>query len=90
MTNTISTIENSVTPVTSFSSASGITYWIKDNNEFHSSELHRETGPAVEFPNGICRWYLNDKQYTFAQWLDQIDCTLETRTMLILKWGSHA
>ena len=29
-----------------------------------NGELHREDGPAVEYPSGHKEWWLNGKQYT--------------------------
>ena len=31
---------------------------------FLNGELHREDGPAVEYPDGYNNWYLNDKELT--------------------------
>jgi hypothetical protein len=32
--------------------------WYNENNK-----LHREDGPAVEWPNGDKSWYINDKRH---------------------------
>lgn len=29
-----------------------------------NGELHREDGPAIEYPNGVRSWYLNGIEYT--------------------------
>jgi hypothetical protein len=32
-----------------------------------NGELHREDGPAVEYPDGTKRWYLNGKSVSWKQ-----------------------
>ena len=51
---------------------------------------HCETGPAIEYHDSTIAWYLNDREYSFVEWLDLINCSPEQRTLLLLKWGSHA
>jgi hypothetical protein len=36
----------------------GDRYW------YLNGKLHREDGPAVEYANGMCCWFLNDVEYT--------------------------
>jgi len=50
-------------------------------------KLHNETGPAIIWAHGKREWFLNDEHYTFAEWLEQLDCTPEQRTLLLLKWS---
>ena len=33
-----------------------------------NGKLHREDGPAVEWADGSKYWWLNDTQYTEAEW----------------------
>jgi hypothetical protein len=37
-----------------------------------NGKRHREDGPAVEYVDGTKRWYLNDVQYTEANWRKQL------------------
>jgi len=62
--------------------ANGTHFW------YLSGKCHRTDGPAVEYPNGTCQWYLNDEHYTFAEWLEQLNTTPESRTLLIIKWSN--
>jgi hypothetical protein len=39
-----------------------VTRWYKDG------KLHREDGPAVEYPNGYCEWYINGNIYRISRW----------------------
>jgi len=61
--------------------ASGTQMWIKHGKQ------HREDGPAVVYHSSAREWYLNDKEYTFAEWLDLVAETPEQRTLLLLKWS---
>ena len=55
-----------------------------------NGQLHCETGPAVERANGSYGWCLYGRSCSFAEWLEQLDITAEHRTLLLLKWSSHA
>ena len=33
-----------------------------------NGKLHREDGPAVEWPDGSKYWWLNNTKYTEAEW----------------------
>ena len=61
--------------------ASGTRMWIRRGRR------HRDDGPAIEWANGDCDWWLHGESYTFDSWLDQVDCTPEQRTLLLLKWS---
>jgi len=52
--------------------------------------LHRTDGPAVEWADGSCFWFLHGIRYSFSEWIKQANITPEQRTLLLLKWGSHA
>ena len=56
--------------------ADGLCEW------YHHGKLHRTDGPAVEYANGTHAWWLNDKEYTFTEWL-QANTTLDDNTRLI-------
>jgi len=64
--------------------AHGDCFWYVNN------QLHRIDGPAIEFANGTCEWYLRHTRYTFTNWCNALNTTPETRTLLMLKWSSHA
>ena len=59
--------------------ANGARWWF-----IHGRE-HREDGPAVEWADGTRMWYINGKNYSFVNWLKQLDITEEQRTLLMLK-----
>ena len=33
---------------------------------------HRVNGPAIEWPNGVKSWYLNDKWYSFNRYCQKL------------------
>jgi len=39
---------------------------------FFNGKLHREDGPAIEYPNGDNSWYLNGKRLTREAWFEMI------------------
>ena len=45
---------------------------------FQNDQRHREDGPAVVWPDGLCAWYLNGKDYTEEEY------NIELR---LRKWG---
>jgi hypothetical protein len=47
-------------------------------------EWHREDGPAVIYASGNIRWLLNDKVYSFAEWLIELNMPDEQKMMLRL------
>ena len=44
----------------------GTKYWCLDG------QLHREDGPAIEYPDGVKRWFLNDVHYTEEEFKKKI------------------
>jgi len=42
------------------------------NKKWYNSNggLHREDVPAIEWTDGDTFWYLNDQQYSHAEWLN--------------------
>ena len=65
--------------------ASGSCFW------YLNDQLHRTSGPAIERANGDGEWRLYGRSYaSFAKWLEDADITPEQRTLLLLKWSSHA
>jgi hypothetical protein len=51
-------------------------------------ERHRTDGPAVEFIDGELWWCLNDKCYTFDEWLElNPDLAHEQKVMMKLQYG---
>jgi hypothetical protein len=38
-----------------------------------NGQLHRTNGPAVIWADGTQHWYLNDRQYTEAEWRQQVE-----------------
>jgi hypothetical protein len=52
-----------------------------------AGQYHRVDGPAVIFADGDVRWLLNDKNYSFADWLIKLNKTDETKMMLRLQYG---
>ena len=56
--------------------------WIKDAGR------HRPDGPAVIYQDGSVSWWLNDKYYTFDEWLKiNIELTDSQKVLLKLKYG---
>lgn len=45
----------------------GTVYWFNENNI-----LHREGGPAIIYPNGCGRFYLNGKYYTEKDYWEKV------------------
>ena len=58
----------------------GIKRWFKDG------QYHREDGPAVIFPDDTKFWWLNDKLYSFDEWLEALDASDGDKLFLKLKW----
>lgn len=44
--------------------------WKIWQNEY--KEVHREDGPAVISPNGVCEWYLNDIELSKEEWWEML------------------
>ncbi len=38
-----------------------------------NDELHREDGPAIEEPNGEVHWYLNNRRYSFEDYIEKLE-----------------
>jgi hypothetical protein len=45
----------------------GLKYW------YLNDKLHRENGPAVEWPDGTKEWYLNGKEYSFEDYIAELE-----------------
>jgi len=52
-----------------------------------NDKLHREDGPALRSFDGICYWWLNDKLYTFEEWLEKTPISDEEKILLKLKYS---
>ena len=63
--------------------ADGYEYWLLNG------VLHRTDGPAMIYPDGEQRWYLNGKRYYFSDWLAALDADDKAKTLLTLKWSSR-
>jgi len=64
--------------------ANGTRLWLQNGKK------HRTDGPAIEYSNGDRSWYINDTEYSFEEYVDQIypnDCSKKTH--FILKWSSR-
>jgi hypothetical protein len=48
--------------------------------ELPNGKLHREDGPAIEWPSGGKRWFLNDIQYTENEY----KCEMRSRKLKLL------
>ena len=51
-----------------------------------NGKLHREDGPAVEWPNGNKEWWLNDKPYTLEEFLEKTPLSREEKIGLKLTY----
>ena len=60
--------------------ADGATTW------YINGRLHRVDGPAVEYADGFKCWFINGRQYSFGEWLDELQISDEETVMLCLKW----
>ena len=60
----------------------GTIFWFKDESRLL---FHRIDGPAIEWTDGSKRWYLNDLNYTFDEFIAKtpIPEVEKTRLMLI-------
>jgi len=53
-----------------------------------NGKFHREDGPAFEHTNGSRGWWLNDKRYSFDNWLDVNNyLTDQEKVMMKLIYG---
>ena len=50
-------------------------------------KVHRLDGPAIEYPCGHIAWYLNDRRYTFDEFLELTPISPEEKFMLKLIYG---
>jgi len=56
---------------------------------YQNGRLHRTDGPAIEWANGH-RWYLNDKSYSFEEYVNKVyPNDSPKKTLFILKWSSQ-
>jgi hypothetical protein len=49
--------------------------------------LHRIDGPAVERADGTRTWYIEDQEYDFDDWLEQVDFTEPQKTLMRLRYA---
>lgn len=49
--------------------------------------LHRADGPAMMWPSGGIAWYLNGINYSFNEWIEQVDVSDEAAVMMKLEYG---
>jgi len=49
--------------------------------------LHRQDGPALEYPDGDVEWWLRGYTYTFDEFLEQTPISPEAKCMLKLRYG---
>jgi hypothetical protein len=49
-------------------------------------EWHREDGPAVIYSNGEVEWMINGYNYTFAEWLIELNKPDEDKMLLRLQY----
>jgi len=53
-----------------------------------NGKLHRTDGPAIEHADGHREWWLNDKRYSFDNWLDVNNyLTDQEKLMIKLVYG---
>ena len=51
-------------------------------------DIHREDGPAIKYyGSGDVGWCLNNRIYTFAEWLIELNKTDECKMMLRLQYA---
>ena len=53
---------------------------------FIDGKRHRLDGPAMERADGFKYWFIDGKEYSFEDWLDQLQISNEEKIMLCLKW----
>jgi hypothetical protein len=53
----------------------------------NAGRYHKEDGPAVIYASGNIRWLLNDKVYSFAEWLIELNKPDEDKMLLRLQYG---
>ena len=57
-----------------------------EKNWYINGRLHRVDGPAVEDSMGKKTWFLYGNQYSFDDWLGQLQVSDEEKVMLCLIW----
>lgn len=62
-------------------------HWYLQKSDYYLI-LHREDGPAIEWTDGRCTWWLHGQIYTFAEWCDRVKLSEEEKTMLLLRLKS--
>ena len=48
---------------------------------------HREDGTAVILWDGSVQWWLNDKMYSFQEWVNELNLDPKTRLEMVMKWN---
>jgi hypothetical protein len=59
----------------------GIKFW------YQHGQLHRDDGPAIEWPDGEKSWYINNQYLSFDDWLNQLNMSDEDKVMMKLQYG---
>jgi hypothetical protein len=39
---------------------------------YYKGKVHREDGPAIDYPNGYKAWYLNGIKYSQEEWFEML------------------
>jgi hypothetical protein len=61
----------------------GAITWYNEEGQYH-----REDGPALIYAcNGVMYWFINGANYTFADWLIELNITDEAKMLLRLQYG---
>ena len=59
----------------------GIKFW------YQHGKVHRDDGPAIEWPDGDTSWCLHGQRLSFDEWLDEVEMLYENKVMMKLKYG---
>ena len=54
---------------------------------YEDGKLHRTDGPAIEWSDGDCSWFLDNVSMTFEAWCEKLHLTKEEITLIKLKYG---
>jgi hypothetical protein len=52
---------------------------------FYNDDLHREDGPAVEYPDGRKYWLLHGEAYVFSRYLEKLSETKSDKEIFLLR-----
>ena len=59
----------------------GVITWYNELGQYH-----REDGPAIIFADGEVEWFIHCVEYSFADWLIELNKTDEDKMMLRLQY----